>query len=85
MALGGGVDGSRITKTGVGIYKKSVARLTTDSVWLTFTSLLDPTTNMRYGVEKEIRAKPCSAGHPRPDPLKTAVEIPAVAMRCPIW
>ena len=80
MALGGGVDGSRITKTGVGIYKKSVARLTTDSAWLTFTSLPEPTTNLRYGVEKEIRAKPCSAGHPRPDLPKTAAEIPVVAI-----
>ena len=85
MALGGGVDGSRITKTGVGIYKKSVARLTTDSAWLTFTSLPEPTTNLRYGVEKEIRAKPCSAGHPRPDLPKTAAEIPVVAMRRLIW
>ena len=85
MALGGGVDGSRITKASVGIYKKSVAHLATDSVLLTFTSLLEPTTNLRYGVEKEIRAKPCSAGRPRPDPPKTTVEIPAVAMRRLIW
>lgn len=85
MALGGGVDGSRITKTGVGIYKKSVARLTTDSVWLTFTSLLDPTANLWYRIEKEIRAKPCLASQPRPDLPKTTAEIPVVAMRRLIW
>ena len=80
MALGSGVDGSRITKTGVGIYRKSVALLTTDSVWLTFTSLLEPTTNLQYGVEKEIRAKPCLAGQPRTDLPKTTAKIPAVAI-----
>ena len=85
MALGGGVDGSRITKASVGIYRKSVALLTTDSVWLTFTSLLDPTANLWCRIEKEIMAKPCSAGHPRPDLPKTTVEIPAVAMRRLIW
>jgi hypothetical protein len=29
-------------------------------------SLLEPVSNLRHGIEKEIRAKPCLAGRPSP-------------------
>lgn len=29
-------------------------------------SLLEPVSNLRHGIEKEIRAKPCLAGRPPP-------------------
>lgn len=35
-------------------------------------SLLEPVSNLRHSIEKEIRAKPCLAGHPSPE-LWTAV------------
>ena len=54
-------------------------------LWLTFTSLLEPIFKLRHGVEKEIRAKPCSAGRPRPDPPKVAAEILVIVLGASIW
>ena len=38
----------------------------------------EPISNLRHGVEKEIRAKPCSAGRPSPG-LWSAIMVEVVA------
>jgi hypothetical protein len=49
-------------------------------IWLAFTSLLEPISRLWHDVEKETRAKPCSADRPRPDPPKVAADILVISI-----
>ena len=53
-----------------------------DSInWLAFTSLLEPISRLWHDVEKETRAKPCSAGRGAGDPPNCYVQKPLFGWR----